>query len=89
MPLPQTRQPSVATLGAMVARGGGCALMPRLAAPLRNRHIVMRPWHGKKRSAAIHLVWRQQAVQPPALRILLAVLTDRQLSHEPVAAVDV
>ncbi|WP_426270090.1 LysR family transcriptional regulator [Dyella kyungheensis] len=80
---------SVATLGAMVARGGGCALMPRLAAPLRNRHIIVRPWHGKKRSAAIHLVWRQQAVQPPALRILLAVLTDRQLSHEPVAAVDV
>lgn len=78
---------SLATLGAMVAQGGGCALMPRLAVPLRNRSIIVRPWHGKKRSAAIELVWRQQAVQPSALRVLLDLLTDPR-SHESMATVD-
>lgn len=80
---------SLATLGAMVAQGGGCALMPLLAVPLRNRRIITRPWHGKKRSAAIEMVWRQQAVLPSALRLLMDLLTERQPSHESMAAVDV
>ena len=78
---------SLATICAMVGQGFGCALMPDLAVPDGNPHIITRPWHGKKRSAAIHLVYRQQVVQPPALRTLMELLTDRKGSHEPVAAI--
>lgn len=79
---------SLATICAMVAKGLGCALMPRLAVPEGNPQIVMRPWRGKKRSAAIHLVYRQQAVQPPALRTLTELLTNRQVSDQSMAAVN-
>jgi len=79
---------SLATIVAMVAQGGGCALLPRLAAPLENREVIVRPWHGHKRSAAIHLVWRPQAVSP-ALQTLLELLTQDSRSHQPMAAVDV
>jgi DNA-binding transcriptional LysR family regulator len=78
---------SLATICAMVGQGFGCALMPELAVPDGNPHIITRPWRGKKRSAAIHLVYRQQVVQPPALRTLMELLTDRKGSHEPVAAI--
>jgi DNA-binding transcriptional LysR family regulator len=80
---------SLATICVMVAQGAGCALMPRLAVPSGNPRIIVRPWAGEKRSAAIHLVFRRQAIQPPALQALTELLTARQASHEPMTAVDV
>jgi DNA-binding transcriptional LysR family regulator len=80
---------SLAAICAMVAQGAGCALMPRMAVPVRDRRIIVRPWHGTKRSAAIHLLRRQQAMPAPALQTFMDLLSDNEASHETMAAVDV
>lgn len=77
---------SLAAICAMVAQGAGCALMPRIAVPLRDKRLTVRPWRGDKQSADIHVMWRRHTAMPPALRTFLDVLN--ATSHEAMTAVD-
>ena len=83
---------SLASICAMVAQGAGCALIPRLAVPSGDKRLIVRPWRGHQRSAAIHLLWRQQSALPPALRAFLDLLGEGPVSprsHQAVPAIDV
>lgn len=69
---------SIGAIAGLVAKGVGMGLVPRLAVAeaLDRGEIVEVPWPGSARTASLVMVWRRRRVQPPALKLLLAVASE-------------
>jgi DNA-binding transcriptional LysR family regulator len=78
---------SIGMIARLVAAGAGIGLVPRFAVidALDLGEIIEIPWPGPVRTAALAMIWRRRRVQPPALKLLLAVASD---NFAPVKSAD-
>jgi DNA-binding transcriptional LysR family regulator len=69
---------SIGTIVRFVAAGTGSSLVPRFAVAdaLDRGEISELSWPGPTRAASLVMIWRRRRVQPPALKQLLAALSD-------------
>jgi DNA-binding transcriptional LysR family regulator len=79
---------SIRAIARLVAAGVGLALVPRFAVidALERGEIVETPWPGPIGTASLIAMWRRRRVQPPALKLLLAALSD---TFAPLKSADV
>jgi DNA-binding transcriptional LysR family regulator len=58
---------SLAAIRALVGKGMGCALVPRLAVDHADPTVTSLPWEGSYRAVPTTMIWRRRRVQRPAL----------------------
>lgn len=86
-PKPAVEVGSISMIVRLVANGTGMGLVPRLAVAdaLDRGEIIEMPWPGSVRTASLVMVWRRRRVQPSALKLLLAAVSDYDT---PVKSID-
>ncbi|MDX8482726.1 LysR substrate-binding domain-containing protein [Mesorhizobium sp. VK24D] len=69
---------SIDAIAGMVAAGAGFGVVPRLAVAtaLDRGEVAEIAWPGPVRSAELVMIWRRRRVQPPALKALLAAMSE-------------
>jgi DNA-binding transcriptional LysR family regulator len=79
---------SIGTIARLVAAGTGASLVPRLAVvdALDRGEISEMPWPDPTRTASLVMIWRRRRVQPPALKLLLAAVSDSFAGVKPADA---